>query len=164
MPVDDARRVVERARTAGVFPAAAVEVGSSAARLWTEAFGTGLDTPFDLASLTKVVATTTVIMELVRTSALGIEAVSTAFDEWRGGDREAATVRDLLEHASGLPARARRPAVGRREFEHEIYHPLSTRRPDDDRSTAISGSTCSDSSPPIAAVRHSDPSAAHSSM
>jgi CubicO group peptidase (beta-lactamase class C family) len=122
VPVDDARRVVERARTAGVFPAAAVEVGSSAARLWTEAFGTGLDTPFDLASLTKVVATTTVIMELVRTGALGIEEpVSTAFDEWRGGGREAVTVRDLLEHASGLPARLLdAPPSGRREFEHEI--------------------------------------------
>jgi CubicO group peptidase (beta-lactamase class C family) len=90
--------------------------------LWTEAFGTGLDTPFDLASLTKVVATTTVIMELVRTGALGIEEpVSTAFDEWRGGGREAVTVRDLLEHASGLPARLLdAPPSGRREFEREI--------------------------------------------
>jgi CubicO group peptidase (beta-lactamase class C family) len=122
VPVDDARRVVERARAAGVFPAAAVEVGSSAARLWSEAFGTGLDTPFDLASLTKVVATTTVVMELVRTGALGIdEIVSSAFDEWRGGDREAVTVRDLLEHTSGLPARLLdAPPSGRREFEHEI--------------------------------------------
>jgi CubicO group peptidase (beta-lactamase class C family) len=122
VPVDDARRVVERARTAGVFPAAAVEVGSSTARLWTEAFGTGPDTPFDLASLTKVVATTTVVMELVRTGAIGIdELVSSAFDEWRGGDREAVTVRDLLEHASGLPARLLdAPPSGRREFEHEI--------------------------------------------
>jgi CubicO group peptidase (beta-lactamase class C family) len=122
VPVDDARRVVERARTAGVFPAAAVEVGSSAARLWAEAFGTGLHTPFDLASLTKVVATTTVVMELARTGALGIEEpVSSAFEEWRGSDREAVAVRDLLEHASGLPARLLdAPPSGRREFEHEI--------------------------------------------
>jgi CubicO group peptidase (beta-lactamase class C family) len=122
VPVDDARRIVEGARTAGVFPAAVVEVGSSAARLWTEAFGTGLDTPFDLASLTKVVATTTVVMELARTGALGIEEpVSSAFDEWRGADREVVTVRDLLEHASGLPARLlEAPPSSRREFEHEI--------------------------------------------
>ena len=61
-------------------------------------------------------------MELVRTGALGIEEpVSSAFDEWRGGDREGVTVRDLLEHASGLPARLLdAPPSGRREFEHEI--------------------------------------------
>ena len=78
-------RVVERARAAGVFPAAAVEVGSSAGSVWSEAFGTGLDTPFDLASLTKVIATTTVVMELVRTGALQLdEPVSSVFAEWRG--------------------------------------------------------------------------------
>ena len=122
MSVDDARRVVEGARGAGVFPAATLEVGSSASPIWSDAFGTGLETPFDLASLTKVIATTTVVMALVREGALGLEeSVSAFFGEWRGADRDAVTVRDLLEHASGLPARLLdAPPAGRREFEHDI--------------------------------------------
>lgn len=122
MSVDDARRVIVDARTAGVFPAATIEAGSSASALWSDACGTDLQTPFDLASLTKVIATTTVVMELVRTRALRLEEpVSAFFGEWRGTDREAVTVRDLLEHASGLPARlVDTPPAGRREFEHEI--------------------------------------------
>ena len=105
-----------------MFPAATAEAGSSAGPIWSEAFGTDLDTPFDLASLTKVIATTTVVMELVRTSAVRLEdRVSDFFDEWRGVDREAVTVRDLLEHASGLSARLLdAPPEGRREFEHDI--------------------------------------------
>jgi CubicO group peptidase (beta-lactamase class C family) len=120
--VDDARRSVENARTAGVFPAASVEVGSSADVLWSEAFGTSLHTPFDLASLTKAVATTTVVMELVRAGSFRLEEpVSTFFGEWRGADRQGVTVRDLLEHASGLPARlVDAPPLSRREFEHDI--------------------------------------------
>jgi CubicO group peptidase (beta-lactamase class C family) len=120
--VDEASRIVETARSAGVFPAATAEAGSSAGPIWSEAFGTDLDTPFDLASLTKVIATTTVVMELVRTSAVRLEdRVSDFFDEWRGVDREAVTVRDLLEHASGLSARLLdAPPEGRREFEHDI--------------------------------------------
>src|SRR5262249_18069468 len=98
------------------------EVGSSEEAIWTEAFGTDLDTPFDLASLTKVVATTTVVMELVRTGALRLEdRASGFFKEWRGVDRESVTVRDLLEHAGGLSARLLdAPPQGRREFEHDI--------------------------------------------
>ena len=122
MSVDDARRVIRRALAAGVFPAATFDVGSSASPLWSDAFGTDLQTPFDLASLTKVIATTTVVMELVLTGALRLEEpVSAFFGEWRGTDREAVTVRDLLEHASGLPARlVDAPPAGRREFEHDI--------------------------------------------
>jgi len=120
--VDEARKVVDTARSAGMFPAATAEVGSSAGPIWTEAFGTSTDTPFDLASLTKVIATTTVIMELMRTGALRLEdRVSESFKEWRGADREAVTVRDLLEHTGGLSARLLdAPPQGRREFEHDI--------------------------------------------
>ena len=122
MSVDDARRVIEDARAGGVFPAATLEVGSSAAPILVSASGTGLETPFDLASLTKVIATTTVVMELVRTGALDLgEPLSAFLAEWRGSDRDRVTVRDLLEHASGLPARLLdAPPAGRREFEHDI--------------------------------------------
>src|SRR5437762_12405969 len=49
------------------------------------------------------------------------DLVADSFKEWRGADRESVTVRDLLEHSSGLSARlVEPPPVGRREFEHEI--------------------------------------------
>jgi CubicO group peptidase (beta-lactamase class C family) len=61
-------------------------------------------------------------MELVRAGALQLDArVADFFSDWRGVDREGVTVRDLLEHASGLPARlVDSPPGTRREFEHEI--------------------------------------------
>ena len=132
MSVDDARGVIARARAAGVFPAAAFEIGGSDRVIAGDALGTltfaadappaRADTPFDLASLTKAIATTLVVMALVRDGALRIdEPVSVLVDEWRGAGREAVTVRDLLEHASGLPARLLdAPPDGRREFEHDI--------------------------------------------
>jgi CubicO group peptidase (beta-lactamase class C family) len=78
--------------------------------------------PFDLASLTKVIATTTVIMELVTTGVVRLgDRIAGFFPEWRGADRETVTVQDLLEHASGLPARLLdRPPSTRRELEHDI--------------------------------------------
>jgi CubicO group peptidase (beta-lactamase class C family) len=128
----DARRLIEDAIAARIFPAAAVDVGSSAGTIMAQAFGrltfdesahaASLQTPFDLASLTKVLVTTTVAMELLRTGALRLdEHVAEFFAEWRGADREAVTVADLLEHASGLsPRLIDAPPAGRREFEHDI--------------------------------------------
>src|SRR4051794_14640708 len=120
--LDRARALVIGAIDRRTFPAAAVDVGSSAGPIWTEAFGhlsfvppshaadsappATLSTLFDLASITKVFATTTVMMELVRLGSLRLdERVADSFPEWRGADRESVTVQDLLEHASGLPAR-----------------------------------------------------------
>ena len=130
--ISSARQILERAIAGRLFPAATFVVGSSADAAWIEALGTltfergsppaGPGTPFDLASLTKVVATTTVLMELARAGRLRLdEPVAACFDEWRGPDREGVTVRDLLAHASGLPARLiDAPPNSRREFEHDI--------------------------------------------
>jgi CubicO group peptidase (beta-lactamase class C family) len=127
-----ARRVLEDAHRARVFPAASFEVGSSGASIWNGAIGAltfdvaaqpaSFQTPFDLASLTKVIATTSVVMELVRTGALRLdEPVSAFFADWLGTDRDGVTIRELLEHASGLPARlVDLPPATRREFEHDI--------------------------------------------
>jgi CubicO group peptidase (beta-lactamase class C family) len=129
---DDASQVLREAIAAGVFPAATAEVGASDGVLWQEALGTltfdesseaaNLFTPFDLASLTKVMGTTTAVMRLVQVGTLHLdEPVSALFGEWRGADRDAVNVRDLLEHASGLAARLTdAPGEGRREFEHDI--------------------------------------------
>jgi CubicO group peptidase (beta-lactamase class C family) len=130
--IDEARRVVAEAIAASVFPAATIEVGAGDGPIWADALGTltfdadanraTLDTIFDLASLTKPIATATVIMEEVRSGVVALDArVADFFADWRGVDREQVTVRDLLEHASGLPARlVDQPPETRREFEHEI--------------------------------------------
>jgi CubicO group peptidase (beta-lactamase class C family) len=90
--------------------------------LWQDALETPFDTPFDLASLTKPIATTTVVMNLVSNRLMALdEPVARTMSEWRGDDRSGVTVRDLLEHASGLAARLiDAPPGSRREFEHEI--------------------------------------------
>ena len=129
---DEARGVLLDAIAARVFPSAVVQVGSSGGLLWRDALGTrtfdaesvpiAQRTPYDLASLTKPIATTTIVMDLVRTGALRLdEPLAECFSEWRGVDRESVFVRDLLEHSSGLPARlVDPPPAGRREFEHDI--------------------------------------------
>jgi len=130
--LETARAILERAVGDRICPAAVGEVGESDGCLWREAFGrltfdqtaaaAGDDTIFDLASLTKPIATTSVILRLVARGALSFdETLSTLFEDWRGKDREPATVQDLLEHAAGLAARlVDPPPLTRREFEHDI--------------------------------------------
>jgi beta-N-acetylhexosaminidase len=61
------------------------------------------DTLYDLASLTKVVATTTLAMLEVERGRLDLEASIAAYlPELRGGDKEAIRVADLLAHSSGI--------------------------------------------------------------
>lgn len=61
------------------------------------------DTMFDVASLTKVVATTPCVMRLVDEGKIRLEAtVATYLPEFTGEGREQITVRHLLTHTSGL--------------------------------------------------------------
>lgn len=110
-----ARQVLERAIAERAFPAAVVEVGNTGQLLWREAFGrltydadafpTTADTIFDLASLTKVVSTTPVVMQQLERGVLALDdPVSGHIAEWSGEDRADVTLRDLLAHCSGLPA------------------------------------------------------------
>ena len=120
-----AHDVLVRAIEHGIFPAATIDVGSSAGTLWQDAFGVPFDTMFDLASLTKPLATGSVAMRLVADRQVSLdEPLSAHFDEWKGADREFVTVRDLLEHTSGLAARLLdtppTSSSARREFEHDI--------------------------------------------
>lgn len=67
-----------------------------------------LETRFDVASLTKVVATTPAIMLLVERGNVELdELVKTYIPEFAGGKRNKVTVRHLLTHTSGL-----RPGIG----------------------------------------------------
>ena len=62
-----------------------------------------VDTVFDLASLTKVVATTTAVMQLVERDRLDLDApASTYWPAFAAAGKEAITIRDLLTHYSGL--------------------------------------------------------------
>lgn len=62
------------------------------------------DTIFDAASLTKVVACTPAVMLLVERGLIGLdERAQTYIPEFKGGGKEAITVRQLMLHLSGLP-------------------------------------------------------------
>ncbi len=109
-----ARRVLDQAIAERAFPAAVIEVGAAGQVLWRQAFGTltfdidaapaSDDTVFDLASLTKVIATTPIVMQQVERGVLALEdPVSGHIAEWRSDDRADVTLRDLLAHCSGLP-------------------------------------------------------------
>ena len=113
--IDKARRLLSDAVAARAFPAAVVEVGDATRPLWGEAFGrlsyddgaaaTAEDTVFDLASLTKVLATTPLVMQAVERGRFGLDdRVAEHLDPWRDDDRRGVTIRDLLAHCSGLPA------------------------------------------------------------
>jgi CubicO group peptidase (beta-lactamase class C family) len=128
-----ARDVLQRALAARAFPAAVAEAGTSRQPLWREAFGrltfdadarpAGEETIFDLASLTKVLATTALVMRHVERGRLALDdRVSRHLPRWRGADREDVTIRDLLAHSSGLPAHRPfyRELRGRDEFERAI--------------------------------------------
>jgi CubicO group peptidase (beta-lactamase class C family) len=61
-------------------------------------------TVYDLASLTKVVGTTSAVMLLVEDGRMGLDdPVSAYLPEYVGGGRERVTIRHLLTHTSGLP-------------------------------------------------------------
>lgn len=63
------------------------------------------DTIFDLASLTKVVATTPSIMLLVERGKVNLdEPVHTYLPDFKGEGRDKVTIRQLMTHTSGLPA------------------------------------------------------------
>src|SRR6478735_1812567 len=109
-------RVVTRGIKAGGFPGAAVVVGRKGSAVWEKGFG-GLGwtreegavvaerTIYDLASLTKVVGTTTAVMILFDEGKLRLDdPVVKYIPEFTGGTKDQVTIRMLLEHRSGLPA------------------------------------------------------------
>jgi CubicO group peptidase (beta-lactamase class C family) len=63
------------------------------------------NTVYDLASLTKVVATTTAVMLLVEDGKMDLDApVQRYLPEFSGGRKGEVSIRQLLTHTSGLPA------------------------------------------------------------
>ena len=106
-------QVVEQAIAAGQTPGAVVVVGRGDTVVYEKAFGRravvplsepmSLDTVFDLASLTKVVATTTAIMQLVEEGKVRLtDAVAAWVPGFERFGKRGITVRHLLSHVSGL--------------------------------------------------------------
>jgi CubicO group peptidase (beta-lactamase class C family) len=89
----------------GVFPCAAAVVLHRGRRVFEgSAGGATLDTVFDLASLTKVVVTTSVWLALWRDRLVGPETPVARLLPDSAAGRAGVTVADLLAHRSGLPA------------------------------------------------------------
>ncbi|HET6567071.1 MAG TPA: serine hydrolase domain-containing protein [Rhodothermales bacterium] len=94
------------------FPGASVAIGTSGGTALLKGYGhftydsNHADTPksqFDLASLTKVVATTTAVMKLYEAGKLDLDApVIQYLPAFSRDDRDKITVRQLLTHSAGL--------------------------------------------------------------
>ena len=106
--------IVQEAIRDGQIPGAVVLVGHDGQVIYRKAFGERsleprreamtLDTIFDLASLTKVVATTTAVMQLVQKGQIRVnEPVAKYIPEFGENGKEEITIRELLTHFSGLP-------------------------------------------------------------
>lgn len=128
-----ARGVLADALTASVFPCAVAEVGRAGGPVWSHAAGrltyaadaatATCETIFDLASLTKVVAATAIALVQLRERRFGLDRrVREVAREWTGDDRREVTIRDLLEHCSGLPDHRTyyRTLAGRERFQQAI--------------------------------------------
>jgi len=108
-------KVLARGIKAGGFPGGVVIIGRRGATVLEKGFGnlswSGKSpvepsrTIYDLASLTKVVATTTAIMVLYDAGKLHLDdRVSKYIPAFSGGMKDDITIQMLLEHRSGLPA------------------------------------------------------------
>jgi len=109
-------RVLERGILAGGFPGASIVVGRKGFAVWERGVGrqgwardaspvVPNRTIYDLASLTKVVATTTAIMILYDEGKLRLDdPVWRYIPAFAGGAKNNITIRQLLTHRSGLPA------------------------------------------------------------
>jgi len=128
-----AASLVRDAIAGGAFPAASIEVGRATGPVWGDATGRltyGVDSPavdqhtvFDLASLTKVICTTTLAMRAVDEGRLNLDdPVRRWLPDWIGADRQSVTIRDLLAHSSGLTGYLPfyRDYTGRLEFQEAI--------------------------------------------
>lgn len=107
-------KIVEEEIRAGNIPGAVILIGNQGKVVYREAFGDRLispkkmmapDTIFDIASLTKVVATTPAILRLAEQGRLDLASpVARYWPEFKEKGKQSITVQHLLTHYSGLPA------------------------------------------------------------
>jgi uncharacterized protein YbbC (DUF1343 family)/CubicO group peptidase (beta-lactamase class C family) len=111
MPAVDG--VIRNAVSDGSIPGAVLVVGHDGQVIYRKAYGARaleprrevmtVDTVFDLASLTKVIVTTTAVMQLVERGRVRLnDPVAKYLPEFAQNGKEDVTVRQLLTHYSGL--------------------------------------------------------------
>jgi len=112
-PLSQIDVVIEKAIAADEIPGAVVLVGQLEKILYRKAYGNRalvpqreamtVDTIFDLASLTKVLATATSVMKLVEEGQVRLnDPVARYIPEFGANGKEGITVRHLLTHTGGL--------------------------------------------------------------
>ena len=106
--------LMEEAVAKGNIPGGVVLVGPDGKIVYRKAFGSRsleptkepmtVDTIFDLASLTKCIATATSVMKLIQDGRIRLnDPVAAYLPEFAQNGKEDITVRELLTHFSGLP-------------------------------------------------------------
>ena len=112
---EDVAHLLTHGVEAAYFPGAVLVVGYQGQVVYEEAVGHAalipsarrmtVDTVFDLASLTKPMATATELMLLFETGKVRLDdPIDTYLDAWCRPASDTPTVRQLLSHCSGLPA------------------------------------------------------------
>jgi len=108
--------IVRQGIRQGVYPGAVVVIGRKDSVLYARGYGhftwspsspvpTPDSTLWDIASITKVMGTTSAAMRLVDAKRLGLDApVRQYVPQFSGGPKDRVTVRMLLDHTSGLRA------------------------------------------------------------
>ncbi len=105
--------IMEQSVAAGNIPGGVLLVGHDGQVIYRKAFGSralepvrepmAVDTIFDLASLTKCIATTTSIMQLVEEGRVRLnDPVAAYLPEFAKNGKKDITIRELLTHYSGL--------------------------------------------------------------
>ncbi len=109
----EAKKILAAAVGDSIFPGAQVVITQGGEVLWSHEVGRHTYDPhsppvtentiYDAASLTKVVATTPVVMKLVEQKKLPLdEPVNHFLPEFEGGNKEMVTIRQMLTHSAGL--------------------------------------------------------------
>jgi uncharacterized protein YbbC (DUF1343 family) len=106
--------IIEKAVAEGNIPGAVLLIGHNGKVIHRRAFGSRslepvrepmtIDTVFDLASLTKCIATATAVMKLVEDGRIRLnDSVATYLPDFAQNGKKDITIRDLMTHYSGLP-------------------------------------------------------------
>lgn len=107
------RHIIDEALEDGVFPGGVLKVIKGDETLFEDCFGvTDFDTNdavtlktfFDLASLTKVLSTTLIIIKLVEEKKIDVNDKASSYISELKGDKKEILISQLLNHSSGYPA------------------------------------------------------------
>lgn len=146
MEMESVDKMMKQAVTEGIFPGAVLLVSSESTVVFLRAYGLAhiyekvpvtAETIFDLASLTKPLATTLAVMHLVQDRQISVEDfLGDLLSDFQGGAKARVRIKHLLYHNSGLPdyrpyykelskipMDSRRPALRRFLVEEPLIQP-----------------------------------------